>query len=888
MEREKSKKKLNRAMSAITVIICIIAAVVFATAADAAYAGNYDDISAFNDTVGGKSINGVRISQNSEILNYALDMWEKVNNSEWKYTGSNIDGNVSEIDSSNSSTVFIKGKSEPRFGIDLNVIKNKLPRNGSVIVKKYRKGKLIYKRAEFTYQTENENEVEDSISLLKQAAKGISRLELPSTDYNFDSVSYIYDIYDAAVIGQSGDIYTALDDCRIISDGYAYYGAEGEYIIKELPVAEHNAKTGYIYNFDGWYTQEGYKLCAGDAIDIRTTIHPQWDISRISYNVNYIDILGNEPSGQVLGTSTSPIYCDDEASGSDIGNDKSVGAYYDGLYYTDCTSVTVQGDCDVYRYFRPALYNINFNGNMSTSGETASITNCTYGDTYNLTENGFKRNGTVTLDLNAEDAVCTTKNIDIEYEFKGWSETSDGNVIYEDCASVSNLCSADGEKQLYAVWNGGSIEINAIPERNGYRFDGWTKDKSATSGSTLFNVSDSNDCTLYAVWTKNADNNGNTDNSGNTDNNGSADNSGNTNNSGSTDNNGSINNNGTGTTDGNTSSSNENSSNGNNTDKNNSIETIDKDNKDKVDSNNIDKDNKDKIDSNNTDKDNKDKVDSNSTDKDNKDKVDSNSTNKNNSSSSGNGGSTSSNSSTNSGSSISSGSNNNKTNTNNKNNGNSGTIGTTGNQKPPAKNQGIGNQNAVTTSGSSITNTTENINNSDTNINNKPVIDDNIIKQTPDINIDNKKENKKDFVSKNTPVYPKIGKNYKKSGIIYKIIKSNKKKRTVKVLKAVKTITEAKIPSNIKIKSYKYKVISIGKKAFIKCSKLKKAVIGKNIKSIGKKAFYKNKELGNIKIKSKKLKSIGKSAFKRIKPNCAVKIVGSKKYAQKVFEMMNK
>ena len=68
---------------------------------------------------------------------------------------------------------------------------------------------------------------------------------------------------------------------------------------------------------------------------------------------------------------------------------------------------------------------------------------------------------------------------------------------------------------------------------------------------------------------------------------------------------------------------------------------------------------------------------------------------------------------------------------------------------------------------------------------------------------------------------------------------------------------------------------------------LKNVVIGKNIKNIGKKAFYKNKKLGNIKIKSKKVKSIGKGAFKHIKPRCTVRIAGTKKYAQKVFAMMN-
>ncbi len=147
--------------------------------------------------------------------------------------------------------------------------------------------------------------------------------------------------------------------------------------------------------------------------------------------------------------------------------------------------------------------------------------------------------------------------------------------------------------------------------------------------------------------------------------------------------------------------------------------------------------------------------------------------------------------------------------------------------------------------------------------------------------------NKKDSSKNKRVSYPKAGKKYTKSGIVYKIVKSSRKTKTVKVIKAKKNISKVKIPASVKIKGYKYKVISIAKNAFVKCSKLEKAIIGKNIKSIGKKAFYKDKGLGSIKIKSKKLKSIGKGAFKNIKPGCTVKITGSSKYAKKVFSMIS-
>lgn len=855
--RRNYKQKLSgKTVIAIAAIVCITAAIFSITKADAAYAGSYNDIGTYSDTVGGKSVNGVKISKNSKILNYALDMWEKDSSGQWKYTGSNIDNNVSEVETSGNYPVFIKGKSEPRFGININSIKSELPVNGSIVVKKYRIGKLIYEKTEFTYQTDTENKMEDSISLLKQAAKGTSKLELPSTNYSCEGVSYVYDIYDAAVIGQNGDIYTALDDCRIVSDGYAYYDTTGEYIVKKLPEVEHNEMDGYICNFDGWYTHNGNKIYVGDAIDIRTTIYPRWDISRISYNVNYIDILGDGPDGKVLGTNTLTVYCNDEASGLDIGSDESAGAYYSGMYYTGCTSATVQGDCDVYRYFRPAIYNIIFNDSMATSGETAPISNCVYGETYKLTKNGFKRNGTITLDLNAQDAVCTTKNINVAYEFKGWAETSGADTVYADCESVSDLCSADGEKQLYAVWSGKTVEIDTTPEREGYRFDGWSKDQSATSGNTWFDVSDSNDCTLYAVWIKKqeaADNSGNdTDNENSESNKNDTDNS----NSENVDNKNDTNNENNGTedngneeTDKNTGS--ENLGNGS-TDNDNSGDTV-------ISGGTID---------NTDDNSSTDSEPSNSPDNENNSNTNPDNNNENNSS-------TNNTSSGTNGGSISTGS--------------SSTISSgsgAGNQNTGSQNLGSQNSGTGSASSSNSTNDSSSNNSTDTDDNNTTSSDD-IITQNPNINTDNKKENKDDKSSQNPTIYPKAGTKYVKSGIIYKIIKSSDKKRTVTVVKAEKTITVAKVPKSIKIKGYKYKVVSISKKAFIKCSSLKKVVIGKNIKSIGKKAFYKDKELGKIIIKSKKLKSIGKSAFKRIKPKCAVKIAGSKKYSQKVFAMMN-
>ena len=75
--------------------------------------------------------------------------------------------------------------------------------------------------------------------------------------------------------------------------------------------------------------------------------------------------------------------------------------------------------------------------------------------------------------------------------------------------------------------------------------------------------------------------------------------------------------------------------------------------------------------------------------------------------------------------------------------------------------------------------------------------------------------------------------------------------------------TTITIPDYIAIKGKKYPVISIQSNAFVKCKKLTKVIIGKNVRRIKPKAFYNCKKLKTIVIKTKKLtmKRVGKKAF---------------------------
>ncbi|MGN0382719.1 MAG: leucine-rich repeat protein [Eubacterium sp.] len=134
----------------------------------------------------------------------------------------------------------------------------------------------------------------------------------------------------------------------------------------------------------------------------------------------------------------------------------------------------------------------------------------------------------------------------------------------------------------------------------------------------------------------------------------------------------------------------------------------------------------------------------------------------------------------------------------------------------------------------------------------------------------------------------------------YKITKCSKTKGQVSVIGVKsKKYTKILIPKTVDIEGYTFKVTSISKNALINCKKLKKVVIGNNIKTIGTSAFkgcsklktviigtsvnsikgnafLKCGNLKNIKILSTKLRSVGKNALKGTSTKLKVKVPKSK------------
>lgn len=129
----------------------------------------------------------------------------------------------------------------------------------------------------------------------------------------------------------------------------------------------------------------------------------------------------------------------------------------------------------------------------------------------------------------------------------------------------------------------------------------------------------------------------------------------------------------------------------------------------------------------------------------------------------------------------------------------------------------------------------------------------------------------------------------KKTNGIYIVTKVTATGGTVTYSKPIKKKASIKIPDNIQYKDKVLKVTAVKSKAFYKHSKLKKCVVGRNVKTIGTKAFYGCKKMSYIKFKGKKLSKIGKKAFTRMGSRAKrIKIYVSKKNIRKYKKLFRK
>jgi len=276
--------------------------------------------------------------------------------------------------------------------------------------------------------------------------------------------------------------------------------------------------------FNGWYTSSsgGTKVGAGGASytpSANITLYAQW--TPITYTIKY---NGNTNTG---GSTASSTHTYDVSKALTTNGFTKTGYKFvnwntkadgSGTSYTNQQSVknltTTNGDTiNLYAQWTPITYTINFNGNGSTSGSTASMS-MTYDVAKNLTANGFSKTG---------------------YIFSGWNTKTDGSgTSYTDKQSVKNLSSTQGATiTLYAKWtpitytvaynaNSGTGSMTSSTHtydvaknltansftKIGYLFKSWnTKaDGSGTSYTdkqSVKNLTTTNGATinLYAQWT---------------------------------------------------------------------------------------------------------------------------------------------------------------------------------------------------------------------------------------------------------------------------------------------------------------------------------------------------------------------------------------------------
>lgn len=711
---------------------------------------------AYSETENGQAVVGIRINADGAKVSYAYDVWQHQAAIGWKFQYAKLVGTVYNdqkmyLGDDGYLTFMQASGTNRRIRVSGSRIKNYLETKKKtdcymIETVRYQRGQEISREYEYSDSTAAEC-VSAEYSLMLALRQ----------DSNFcyggcgpEEISCEYNIYTGLRMGTGKDISVIATGASITQEGTAYF-TKKDYVVKTLPKAVKPQDT-FRYELEGWYTQPegGEEVRIGSLVSKATKLYARWKKIPVTYPVTCIDLLKTDQRDLVLGSSTWRAGYGDLVSGSQAGDEIQMGAYYEGREYTGCSSskvgtegavvyryfknsfqtvtcidsiamgpdngqqlgttvweepytavvsggvlgcnketgvyykgysyissttqkVGTQG-CKIYRYFTPVSYEIQFVSNCTSGGSMSPLKNCFYGHGYNLSKNSFVFRNKLTLNLNAEGALCDTTYQYVYQEFAGWSDSPDGAVVYSDGCEVNNLCEDGGIVKLYAVWRQKEITVTAQPQRPGYEFGGW----GILKDSPLITVKPGgrylmpdHDQTLYAIWI-------------------------------------------------------------------------------------------------------------------------------------------------------------------------------------PEKNTSP-SQNNLTASGMT------------TSGNDSVSMISTWIKSTP------KPDEIAAVLAKNAKSkLLKKGSKVTKKGIVYQVTKSGTAKRTVRVVSSKKLFSKLVIPDSISINGYSYQVTAIKKKAFTNQTRVKKIILGENIKTIGKKAFYGNEKLKCILIYSKEIRFIGENAWKRMAKDCQI------------------
>ena len=121
-----------------------------------------------------------------------------------------------------------------------------------------------------------------------------------------------------------------------------------------------------------------------------------------------------------------------------------------------------------------------------------------------------------------------------------------------------------------------------------------------------------------------------------------------------------------------------------------------------------------------------------------------------------------------------------------------------------------------------------------------------------------------------TPLSPtlQVGDKIDVNGVLYRVTNATKKEAQAYGV-SNKSLSYARVKAAVKIKGVKCKVTSVADKAFANLKKLRKAVIGQNVKTIGQKVFYGDRNLKNLTIRGKVTK-VGNKALKGISAKAVI------------------
>lgn len=209
-----------------------------------------------------------------------------------------------------------------------------------------------------------------------------------------------------------------------------------EFIETETPAGEYKygypisltAKSREGYDFSGW--NNGSTIVSTNAaysFDIKdnVTLTPTYTKKRFDVTINYNNGSAQEVKNVEYGTILSTILTEPSKTGYHFVK------WTDGSNHDIDTSSAVVNAMTVNAVYDANKYHVVFNANSDFATGNMSSQEFTYSETKNLTNNAFSWPG---------------------YDFAGWATSADGDVVYANGQSVSNLTTGTEDINLYAKW----------------------------------------------------------------------------------------------------------------------------------------------------------------------------------------------------------------------------------------------------------------------------------------------------------------------------------------------------------------------------------------------------------------------------------------------------